>query len=287
MKCAWHLPLVAAMPLLGSCYHSTEDFKRYLDDRDAPRLAVQICIPDRTAFFDEERVDITDFPEGISILEVNDMLLEAESRRTHTNPHKSNSSAREFAPVLRWRAPTDGNFPRKWILLSKAAHEMDVVSYGGGHAELAGSTQTNQAVLYGYTHVRPGDVIAISIALPMRRGGDVETREFWYKLPRELPRSGYSTWMNAASEEGPGQQPERRSTFYRLTHGEEMPVFKVGDNAPRIRYALLSLEQYYKQPRTEYRALSAARMRYTMQGVSIQDEHFHLAVPIAERIPPC
>ena len=81
----WHvLGALASAFLLAGCASrmSADEYRAYLNDPSAPHVIVQVCLPGRTASFDELEVDVTGVPGDIdhaSQQAYADLALKAES----------------------------------------------------------------------------------------------------------------------------------------------------------------------------------------------------------------
>jgi hypothetical protein len=267
---------------------SVEEFKEYINDRKAQRLAVQVCLPDRKAFFDELSVDVTDMPADVPYQALAKMFGDARANKKYTNPYMSASTTREYEAIRQWRMPTSSaEFPKQWIGFGKVDDVKGIVSGSGETAYLADSTESNQAVFFAFTHERLCDVIAIHVHLPMHQNGKTERITYWFKPPRDITTNGYTEWIAPVSEEGPNEQAAKLPTFWLLTHGKEMPIYRVGDNAPRIRYALLSNEEYWKVDKDGRRAMYSVRLQHLTDGTSVDDDRIHLVPAKRAGVPPC
>lgn len=267
---------------------SVEEFTRYLEDRQALRLAVQVCLPDKTAFFDELNVDVTNMPENVPFQKLAQMFRDAYANRKYTNPYSSTSTVREYQTIRQWRTPTSNvDFPKRWIPLRTVKNVKGIMSYGGGAEYLQNSTESNQAIFSAYTSERPDDVVAISVALLMYRNGKEEWVDYWFRPPKKINPNGYTKWIMPLSEEGQNERAAEPRTWWLLVHGEEMPVYKVSENAPRIRYTLLSKEQYGTLNQEGRRAMSLVNLQYLTNGIPIDNERVHFVPAKQASIPPC
>jgi hypothetical protein len=138
------VPSAALLPLVitAGCATSPsiEEFRAYLDDPKALRVAIQICLPDRTAFFEELRVDVTDLPANIPREELGKMFRDAQALKKYDNPYKSNRQPREIEIIQKWRAPVNNDYRHKVVQFGQAKNTKGVMSYGGTWADLIGST---------------------------------------------------------------------------------------------------------------------------------------------------
>ncbi len=277
---------------------SSNEFNEYINDRNAQRIAIQVCLPDKTAFFDELSIDVTDMPRDISYEEKRKMFKDARNDKKYVNPYKSGSSIREYEIIRQWRAPTDNtDFSKNWIGFGMVSNVKGIMSDGAGAAYLSDSTETNQAVFFEFTHERPSDVIAIHISVGkdrngnmvgMDRDGVVERRIFWFKAPKDIKAKKYTAWAAPLSEEGPSEKAVAKfPTFWLLTHNKDMPIYAVTSSAPRIRYTLLSNEEYYALDEKGRRAKDSASLQRTIGSPSSDDVQIHLIPKKENNIPSC
>lgn len=271
---------------------STEDaFVKYLHDPQAPRVAVQICVPDKTAYFDDLTVDVTDLPADLSYQQLRELFQDANAHKAgegFTNPYQSNSTERECQTIRLWRKPSNpDDYPQYRIVTALVANQKGSGSITGLVGEtLLDNTEKDQPVFFGYSYKRPGDVIALSITLPRERDGNVEMRTFWFKLPQELEHGKYTVWMNAISEESAKQQPAKVYTGFLLLAGKEMPIYPVGENAPHLRYTLMSLSEYDKFTADGRRAMTSARLKHVLSD-PLDKEYYHYVPTKHDTIPAC
>lgn len=271
-----------------SAEQDTKEFNNYLTDSKALRVLVQICLPDRTAFFESLDVDVTDMPAQIRRDEIGKMYSDAKALKTYDNPYKSSSSAREFQRIQQWRPSTsDTDFPKKSISFGKVSNVKGVVSDGGGSATLAGSTERNQPIFTAFSHERAGDLLAIHTGVQVNRDGVSMPIQYWFKLPKEIGTHGYTEWMPPLSEEKLTERTAKQPIFWLLTHGKELPIYPVGNDAPRIRYRLVSSEEYWKFNDVGRRAMILTRLKRLTSSTPLNEELFHLVPALHEAVPPC
>lgn len=280
--------MVSALALLclaPGCEMSNEDFVKYLNDPDAERVAAQICLPNRTSFFDTLRIDVTDMPANLSYNERARMYGDARETRKYENQYKSTSASREYQEIRQWRKPkSEKEFPRPWISFGQAQSHDGLGSAGSGAQFISDSTMADQPVFFAYTHERPKDLLGVNVILNSRRNGADEQRTFWFKPPRDIPKTGYTTWLAPVSEEG---RDEKFPIFWLLTHGKEMPVYAVGEDAPRIRYTLLTKRQFWAGTEEGRRAMDLEKLRHLVEDAAFKEDEHHLVPRREVPIPPC
>jgi len=263
---------------------STQDFEAHLTDPRAPRLMVQVCLPDRRAFFDELTVDVTDMPADGQ--ERHRIFAAGRESQAYANPPRSDKTPREYETIRRWRAQ-EGNIGKPWILFDLVANVRGVASAVGGPADLSDSTQGDQAVFAEFTHKRPGDVIAISVDVAVQRDGKAERRTFWFRPPTQLPASGFTPWGLPVSEEVWNELQAGPRTCWFLAHGKAMPVQPVGSDAPRARYRLLSDDEYWQQANDGRRAMDAVKLQRLVDKVPDPRDGVRLLPARHAVIPSC
>lgn len=273
----------------SSASPSVEEFEEYIYDRQAPRVYAQICVPDKTAYFDTMTVDVTDLPENISFQALRELFQDADAYKAgegFTNPYRSDSPNREYQTYRLWRNPVNPtDYPQYRIAAREVTNVKGVMSVGGvTGGDMEDSTEKNQPVFSGYIGERPEDVIAVSVALPNDKHG--EYREFWFKLPKEIRKDKYTDWMSPVSEEGKIEQSAKFKTWWLLAHGKDMPIYEVKENAPKVRYIFMTQEAYAKYSEFSMRAINAAKLQFMKDNPS--DNEYHHYVPAKrESIPPC
>lgn len=267
---------------------SVEEFQRYISDPKALRVVAQICVPDKTAYFDDMTVDMTDLPANISVLALRKLFQAAEAykpREEFINPYRSNSPIREYQTIRLWRKPVNpDDYSRYWIGSSNATNVKGIVSAGSGSEYLTDSSEKNQPVFLANFYQRPEDIIAVSVMPPKDEHG--ELREYWFKLPKEISKDKYTKWISPVSEESMNQRSATTPTFWLLTHGRDMPIYEVKENAPKIRYILMNLGEYDKYREYGRRAINSAKLQYMKNNPS-SNEDLHYVPAKRESIPPC
>ena len=268
---------------------SPQEFQKYLEDPQAPRLVIQICLPDKTTYFDDLKVDVTDLPADIPPSALQKLFYEANAYKAgegFINPYQSNSPNREYQPTRLWRKPANPtDYPNYWIAAGAAENVKGIMSAGsipGGY--LVDSTEKNQPVFLGFTSQRPTDVIGVSVTLPKDENG--ELREFWFKVPKEIRNDQYTNWISPVSEEGITERSAPFPTFWLLTHGKDMPLYQVKPNSPQMRFTLMTTKEYYHRSEYGRRAINAAQLQH-MKDKPSDNEHHHYVPEKRESIPSC
>lgn len=269
-----------------------DEFVKYQNDPQALRVVAQICVPNKTAYFDTLNVDVTDLPANLTREQIQklfqDALVNKEFGEGFSNPYRSDSTNREYQAARLWRKPVNPTyFPRNWIVathVNNVKGNMSETGVTGGY--LNDSTEKNQPVFFGNLSNRPEDILAVRVMLPEE--GREGLRKFWFKLPKEISKDKYTAWMSPVSEEDNENQSGRAPIFMFLTHGKPMPIYEVKDreNAPKVRYSLMTMDEYDKYSKYGRRAINAAQLKFMVDDPS-DNEPKHYVPAKRESIPPC
>jgi hypothetical protein len=269
MKARWVLgSLLAASALLHTgarAAKSEREFKDYLYDAEAQRVSFQVCLPKRTNFFDTISVDVTDMPENTDLAEVSKLFAAArKSGGADTSPPKGGD--RVYQTIREWRAPkSQTDYPKHFITSGSIYNDGTTTSDTHAPINLSDTTEKDQPVFYSFTFYRPKDVVAVHVSILVVRGGSEQLRTFWFRLPTNIVRGTYTDWIAPVSEETRNGSP---SISFLMTHGEELPLYEVGENAPRMRFTLMSLKEDSAQSKTVLRARYAAQLERVKVGRS-------------------
>ena len=251
-------------PIGSSSAVSTTEFEKYLNDPKALRVVMQVCVPDKTAYFETITVDVTDLPEDISQAELRQRFTTAKVERMDELSrisNQSNSNERQFQPIRLLNKPVNPtDYPSSWISISKVDNVKGIRSASSASGEMIEITEKNQPVFIGFNHQRPEDIIAVSVT-PIANA-DNERITYWYKLPKSIPKEKYTDWQNPISGETRSQQSGKHPTFWLLTHDKELPIYEVNGNAPKVRYTVMTNEEANKNGFSKHdaRAMNAASL---------------------------
>jgi len=284
------LTIPALLLLSGGCSTqlSADQFRAYLDDPKALRLAVQVCVPDKTAYFEELSVDVTDVPSNITSQELRKMFQEAEAKKEYSNPYKSTRENREFQTIGRWLPPVNNkDYSRTFIGIGYVFNEKGIEGASGGTADLSGSTDENQPVFNEFTHRRPTDILAVDVGVITTLNGKSDLIRYWFKPPEKIGSDGYTEWMAPTSVEHSENRNGQNPFFWLLTHGSEMPITPVDSNAPRVRFRLLTLAQHWDSLDTGRRAINMTKLNRLVSSSPVPHSQFHLVPAKTSSIPPC
>jgi hypothetical protein len=277
---------VALFVALSACDRdlSPAEFQKYLDDPAALRVDAQVCLPNKTAYFDELSVDVTDIPDDMQLAERS--RLYARVKETGQLESTKTSGAKRISESIRqWRLPSSPNeHTTPWVGFGFVKQVQRVGSSGAGSARLIGSTEKDQAVYAEFVHERLQDVMAVSVTMDVERDGARVRRIFWYKLPKQLKHMEFSDWIAPISEEDP--QTATFSNSIAMPNGREMAIYKVHDNAPFVRFTLKTRAEQWQELTQGNRAIDAVKLQRIVEGKPIDSQSIYL-VPTIATMPPC
>lgn len=94
--------------------------------------------------------------------------------------------------------------------------------------------------------------------------------------------------MSPVSEEDKKNQSGRAPIFVLLTHGKPMPIYEVEDieSAPKVRYSLMTMDEYDKYSQYGRRAMNAAQLQFMADNPSDNEPKRYVPAK-RENIPPC
>jgi hypothetical protein len=130
----------------------------------------------------------------------------------------------------------------------------------------------------------PADTIALDVSA--EANGEFVT--YWYKPPRAISRERFSDWQGPISQETRGdRERSAHATFWNLTHGRPLAIRPVTGTAPKIRYRLMAVEEYYDQYRFWRRAQKAVGEKFYRGIVGEERKKRHFAPKTIGTIPAC
>jgi hypothetical protein len=267
-----------------------EEFQKYSNDPQALRVVAQICIPNKTTYFDTLNVDVTDLPANLSRLQIQKLFQDAIAYKAgegFTNPYRSVSTNREYQTARLWRKPVNlSDYSQEFVSGGAVENVKGVKSAGSGAEYLIDSTEKNQPVFLAHLNERPEDILAVSVMPPEEESGGL--RKFWFKLPKGINKDKFTPWMSPVSEENMKNRSERAPIFVLLTHGKPMPIYEVKDskNVPKVRYSLMTMDEYDKYSQYGRRAMNAAHLQFMVDN-PLDNESKHYVPAKRENIPPC
>lgn len=273
--------------VISSCASAPDQEKTWsqVTPRDEIRIIVQVCLPDRTVSFEDVEVDLTGIPKAKTMREERaaNGYREAGDSRT-TVPITEPQINQDRVTVRRW-IPGSGvdQLKKSFLPFGEVLNRDGILSASGDHISLWSSSERNQPV-----YEKEGHHLKDTIALDVSAEVNGEFVTYWYKPPREIPTGQYSNWQEPISQETKeDKERSRNPTFWNLTHGREIEIRPVTENAPKIRYRLMAVEEYYDQYRFWKQAQKAVGERFYRGVVGEEREKRHFVPRILGVIPRC
>jgi len=258
------------------------------EDADVIKVIVQICVPNKVVAFEDVEVDLTQIPKEKPLIEVR----EASRTRGHQtdNQRTSQTSTRQGDKdvVRRWIVgSTPGELEKYWIPFSDVSNTDGILRAGGEFVSLFGSTQKNQPV-FEVKGRRQKDYIALKTSVEVEKDGQHEYFKYWFKLPSSIPTGEFSNWQEPISQEDRQiRDKQQNPTFWNLLHGGEIEIYPVGDNAPKMRFKLMRVGDYYDENRFWYRSQKAIAAKYYRGVTGEERERIHFVPKSSSVIPGC
>lgn len=229
-------------------------------------VRIQVCLPTDRIYF-------------------NDLVL--DRLENHPLFTKYSQQQLELAPksIRRVASSSDPMARRAYgISFGEVLNRQGILSDGSGFMQLHDSTVANQPIYergYGYPAV---NYIAMHVRLPNPETRPEGRVTFWFALPKDIPRGGFTDWFKPLSMEPEGQ---RLPIGWKLTHGGELAVFPLSPNSPKMRVSFKERSPEHNDPTTDtLPALTTARIKFKTQT---NDQYFvYEFVPKSnESIPAC
>lgn len=256
---------------------------------DEVRVIAQVCLPDKKVRFSDVVVDLTGTPKAKprhEVLAENGYPEAAGKKRPSSNLVDDKLNA-DVVTVRRWTYNPDemDGIKRPFLGFGEVENSDGVMSASGTTIDLWSSTEAGQPVFEKQGH-QLRDTIAIDVSLVKDEGGKKEVVTYWYKPPKIVSMSSFTEWMAPASQED-DKHHSKNPTFWNLTHGRKMETFPVVGVVPKIRYKLMTVDDYYNENRFWVRAQKAVAFKY-YKGLS-REEHdrIHFVPQSGENIPRC
>jgi len=250
------LLLVAASVVGGDASAATTSEPLTNPER-AVGVSLQVCLPDRKAIVEETTVDVTDIPANLSQREWQDLLLKA----TVLGRYDKSEAAQRALVTIRTARPAEGSSAAEsWLGVGQVAIRRGVGSDGASSLPLADSTGLDQAVYQTISSMQPGEILAVSVRRHLELGGKKETITFWFNPPQRLSPSGYTEWQAPVFQEGE-RDPRTPAMRDLLFEGKALPTGAVDNLAPRIRYTLMSWDEYMRDAPARARASRVKALR--------------------------
>ena len=254
---------------------------------EVPVVIVQLCLPNKTVAFEDVEIDLVGTPKARTLVEVR----EANGIRGHRKEQGATTAtedARNTDVVRRWVTGTQpAEVPRYFLAFGEVLNRDGIMSAGGGHISLMGSTDRNQPVFEKQGH-RPQDYIALETSVEVSENGQRESVKYWFKLPQDVPQAQFTKWQEPMSQEDKTtQEKQKNPTFWNLTHGRSMDVYEVRKDAPKIRFKVMRIRDYYDENRFWYRSQKAVAEKYYRGVTREARDKVHFVPRNATTIPAC
>ena len=189
-------------------------------------------------------VDVTDLPANLTPMQWREIANRVRATRQYA---RTEGGERELVSLRSARPSQRADAAPPLLFIGKIVVSRGVGSDGGGGQAVSDTTQRGQPVYAVYTGDEPREIRAIRV---FHR--DLPGIEFVFKPPREIPKEGFTAWIPATLQQTrDGREPSTRT---RLFAGLDLPAGEVPANAPRIRYALRSLEEHHRHTDSRVRA---------------------------------
>lgn len=227
-----------------------------VDYLSAPRVILQVCIPDRTVSFVPMVLDLSrELPAGphwaLKPIAVPGGVADSAEKLAARTAYITRVTAgslpdtRTSASLLRLIHVRETDISNGYARFGDVKN-IGNGSHGGTAIALAGRTTSDQPVYRISTKARPQQLTAVSFAAPHRPG-----IVYWYRLPDHIPHTAFTSWNTPFTEEDRNVYPTGgRTVGYRLVQGGKVPSTAVSAHAPRVRYTLMSIiEEYDVQDR--------------------------------------
>lgn len=241
------------------------------------RVIVQTCLPDKTVAFESVNLELTGIPKARTLREQREASGFKEDGGSLTASVRiSPQDDPDIVSVRQWRyTQGSGHLSRYWL----RTEDIKRGSAGTSVDYLWNATEKGQPV-FERQGARPEDIVAFAV-----RDDSVA---YWYKLPKEIPTDRFSDWQDPISVEvTKGEGKPKTPFFYLLVHGGEMPINPVSGNPPRLRFRLMTFEEYHDQRRLWARAQKAVGEKYYRGTPKEQRDRLHFVPDSREIIPGC
>ena len=281
---AWVAMLVY---VVSSCASEPDRAKAWspLTPADEIQIIIQICLPNKAVSFEDVEVELTGIPFAKTMREeraANGYRETGDSRATV--PVTERQIDPERAIVRRW-VPGSGadQLNRSFLGFGEILNRGGILSASGDHIFLWSNSEKSQPIYEKEGH-RLNDTIALDVSAEVN--GEFVT--YWYKPPGKIPTGQFSNWHEPISQETKSDKEHSRNpTFWNLTHGRDIEIHPVTGNAPKIRYRLMTVEEYYDQYRFWKRAQKAVGEKFFRGVVSEDREKRHFVPKLLGSIPVC
>lgn len=258
------------------------------EDADVIKVIVQICVPNKVVAFEDIEVDLTQIPKDKTFVEMRDTSGIRSHQTENQRTSKTNSNQGDKDVVRRWIVGfTPGELEKYWIPFSDISNTDGVLRAGGEFISLFTSTQKNQPV-FEVKGRRQKDYIALKTSVEVKKDGQHEYFKYWFKLPPNIPTGEFSNWQEPISQEDRQiRDKQQNPTFWNLLHGREIDVYPVGENAPKMRFKLMRVRDYYEENKPWYRSQKAITEKYYKGATGDERERIHFIPKSSSIIPAC
>jgi hypothetical protein len=135
---------------------------------------------------------------------------------------------------------------------------------------------------------RPQDYMALETSVEMANTANRDFLKYWFKLPEAIPSSQFTQWQEPISREDKATRDKQKNpTFWNLTHGRPMDKYEVGEDAPKIRFKVMRIRDYYDENRFWYRSQKAVAEKYYRGVTGEARNRIHFVPKNPATIPAC
>ena len=274
--------------LITSCVNTVDPSTwNSLTPREEIRVIVQVCLPNATVSFEDIEVDLKGIPSARTLREgrTANGYREAGDIRT-TVPITEPLTDPNRVTVRRWTPPSgEGQLKRSFLAFGEVLNRDGSRSASADTITLWSNSERNQPIFETEGH-RPNDTIAFDVSVEVN--GKFVT--YWYKPPRRIPTGKFTDWQDPVSQETEADKARsRNSTLWNLMDDREMEIHAVSGSAPKIRYRLATVEEYYDQYRFWKQAQKAVGEQFYkgVVGEESRRKQWHWVPRILGSIPGC
>ena len=251
-------------------------------DRDI--IISQLCIPDERIHLEDIEIALDGIPQVRTMREALIANGHPEPPQEHVpDPVTSPQQSEERAVVRRWLSSEAGRSTPSSFSIGEALKRDGVLSTGSAPAKLWSDSSAHQPILE-----LEGHGLKETLAISASRVEKGQFITYWYIPPRQLKAGEFSAWQPPVTLESMEDQSGplwKESAFERLARGEQVRGRPVPINAPKIRFRLSTVEEYYDQIRFWTRAHEAA-VRQFVRGQPRSDGVL-FAPKLKDSIPSC
>lgn len=252
------------------------------------QVVVQVCVPTQEVFFEEVKVDLSGIPKAKTLVEQREANGIHGHRQYPSDASTKMEEQGDTEVVRRW-IPHSGPqaLSRYYLPFGEILNRDGILSAGKSSIYLASNTDKNQPVFEIHGH-RVQDYIALETSVEVEKDGQHEFVKYWFRLPKELHKNHFTDWIMPVSQENTASRENQPfPTFWNLTHDRDMDIHPVDAYAPKMRFKLMSVRDYYDDNRFWLRANKAVADKY-YKGLSQEEREKVKFVPKRRQaIPGC